>query len=406
MAETHEEVMQRLYGDRRRPGEQEVHWQARINKSKKAQELGGDAGEYRDLARASQERTAALEKELAATQAAGSSASLQTQKDIETGRKFGREILGEEGLGRLGTDPEVAETLDRFKGISEQGFSAPESLARREQAFEGIGQATQTAERALLARLSQAGVRGATAGRQLVDVQLQGLQQRASVERDIFLEGENLKRTGLKDFAEALGQVKTFDLAQAAREKDIEMAAGLGFAQLTGAERSGQVQAQAATQAAQAQASAACFGADTLVRMHDGSYKPISTIQIGNVTSHGVVSGISQHIIPYSEAVNVNGILVQKEHPMFDTYVNSWVMAKDATGSKEIYDAMDGLGVYVYDLWVTGNRIEAKSEKGDVLFTDYEGVESVSKMTEELLQELNAREAGNGFVSRVSTGKI
>lgn len=221
-----------------------------LAKQKRLGLSGAANAQTQTLLKETQAKLAAAEadKKIAADQ------GLARERDISKGREIGRDILGEEGLGRLGTDADVQGVLKRYKDISEKGLDTPEGLARKEKAQEGIGRATATAESALLARLGSRGVRGASAGKQLADVQIGGLRQRAELERDVFLESEQLKRSGLKDFAQALGQVKTFDLGQASREKDIELSAGFGYGQIGQAERSSIVQAEAMRQSAIMQA--------------------------------------------------------------------------------------------------------------------------------------------------------
>jgi hypothetical protein len=326
--------------------------------------------------------------------------------EIMSGVQFGQEVLGEEGLGRLGDDQEIQDVLARYKTLSEEGLSAPESLAKREQAFQGIGRAQTQAEAQLQARLAQAGVRGGAAGAQFRDLAVQGLQQRANVERDIFLESESLKRENLGKFADALGQVKTFDLGQAAREKDIILSAGMGYAQMGQAERTAFLQANAAEKAAAAQAAAACFYGDTFIKMKNGTYKPIIDINVGDETSQGKVWGKSQHLIPLSALISYQGVKVCKYHPV-RTDAGVWTLVGDAPDVEEIYDGEFNPGIYVYDLWTEESRIEIKGEKGDILFTDYEGTQEIGQMNKMLLDELNALEAYNdASVETVSSGEV
>jgi hypothetical protein len=177
-----------------------------------------------------------------------------TAKDREflSGVKKGETILGDEGLGRLGDDADVTGVLDRFKQQSETGMSSAESLAKKEQALKGIGQGTQTATRNLQASLGSSGVRGAAAGAQFAGIQNQGIQQRAQVEQNLFQGEEQFKRDAFKDFANAQGQVKTFDISQAAREKDIILSSGFGSSQIGSAERIAQFQGKASEAAAAA----------------------------------------------------------------------------------------------------------------------------------------------------------
>lgn len=273
----------------------------------------------------------ALQRQLDLERQVAGSARSQTMADIEAGRRFGRDVLGEEGLGRLGTDPEIQGVLDRFKGISEEGLGTAETVAKRERALEGIGQSTQTAERALLARLGSAGVRGASAGAQLRELQVQGLRARAGVERDLFLESEQLKRSGLKDFAEALGQVKTFDLGQAAKEKDIEISAGLGVGQLGQAERSAMAQAEAQRQAAAQRAAASCFRKGTLIETIKGLSK-IEDLQPGDILSNGnpveiVGKGYGHDFYLW------RGLELTAEHPVYE---NGWVEVQYAQEAEKL----------------------------------------------------------------------
>lgn len=174
------------------------------------------------------------------------------KKDIKSGREVGKDLLGPEGLGRLGEDEDIRGILDRFRSIADEGLSSKEVEAERTQLFSGIDRNVQTSLRGLQARLGQSGVKGATAGRQITSAALQGAAQKSEVERKLFIQSAQVKREGLRDLSERTGAVKTFDLGQRAREKDIELQTGLGFAQLGASERSAQLSAQLAAQAAAA----------------------------------------------------------------------------------------------------------------------------------------------------------
>ena len=174
-------------------------------------------------------------------------------KDVYGGVEVGEAILGPEGLGRAGADPEIQQILERAKEQSVMGLGSREFLKSREKAMQGISQGTATAARELQARMARMGVRGGMAGKKAFDIQAQGLQQRANVERDLFLQSTNIQRDAFKDFAKAQAGVTNFDLQQAAKEKAAILGAGTSFAQLGQAERAGQAAAQAQIQAAQAQ---------------------------------------------------------------------------------------------------------------------------------------------------------
>lgn len=263
--------------------------------------------------------------------------AMEQVAEAQEGSKFVQDLLGKEGLGRLSgrpeieglkqqiastearigdlakqrvnlgniqldevrniqEDPELASIQGKLRNIAEQGLSRDEMLAQREQAFREIGRTSQTASRRVQALLAQQGVRGAVAGRQLLDVELAGAQQRGNVERDLFLRSEQLKReaTGqlgqyalsrqsqadsrglqleqlrqqrstalaelglqkstqeeqlsqarnaqqfeaLRGQSEFLTGLTTFDLGQAAKETNLQFQAGLGFSQIASAERS------------------------------------------------------------------------------------------------------------------------------------------------------------------------
>ena len=174
------------------------------------------------------------------------------QRDLVSGSQFGEAVLGEKGLGRLSTDTDVQDTLSRFKDISENGLSSKEVEAERTQLFSGIDRNVQTSLRGLQGRLAASGVRGASAGRAVTNAALEGASQKTDVERQLFLKSAQTKRQGLQDFSSKLGAVKSFDLAQESREKDIVLQAGLGQAQLGVSERSAKAAADAQRQSAQA----------------------------------------------------------------------------------------------------------------------------------------------------------
>ena len=185
-------------------------------------------------------------------------------KDIVAGSKFGETVLGEEGLGRSTDSADVTQAMDQLREQS-KGFSGAESLARREQAVGNLNQANQGQQRALQAQLARAGVRGGQAGAQVRDTAIAGLQQRGNLERDLFLQGEQASRTGTQAFAQAAGEQSKFDLGQAAKEKNIVLQSGLGFAQLGAAERGAAIQAEATKAAAASQAAASGGGGMSVV---------------------------------------------------------------------------------------------------------------------------------------------
>ena len=173
-------------------------------------------------------------------------------KDIFAGTETGEAILGPEGLGRAGNNEEIKQILERAKEQSVMGLGSREFVKQREKAMQGVSQGQATSQLSLQAKLARMGVRGGMAGTQMQQLVSQGQQQRAGVERDIFLESSGLQRSAFKDFATAQAGVTNFDLGQAAKEKSAILGTGSAFAQLGQAERAGQAAAAAQVQAAQA----------------------------------------------------------------------------------------------------------------------------------------------------------
>ena len=308
------------------------------------------------------------------------------ERDLIKGAEFGESVLGEDGLGRLGTDPEIQAAMARTKRESEQGLSAEEYTAGRTKAYEGIDRSTQTASRSAMARLAKMGVKGASAGQQIAQVEQAGQQAKSGVERDLFLKSADVQRSAFSDYKASLGDVKSFDLGQAAKETDIVLQSGLGFAQLGSAEKIAELQAEAQRQAAIARSNAnSCWAAGALVMMMDGSVKAIEQIKLGEMTRHGRVEGRTQHIIPNSEIVKIDGIRVVGTHPIKE--LDKWIESKDSVlAVTKLEEAED---IIVYDLITTMNRVEIRGESGfPYLFTDYNG-HDMQEENARLLEELN-----------------
>jgi len=309
------------------------------------------------------------------------------EKDIVKGAQFGESVLGEDGLGRLSEDVDIQETLGRFKDISEQGLSREEVAAERERMSEGVNRSTQTASRRMQALLAKSGVRGASAGRQLMDIEVAGAAERASGERDLFLRSEQLKREGLKDFSSRLGEMKTFDLGQSAAEKNIILSSGMGFAQMGVSERTAKVQAKAQEAAARARASAnrgGCFREDVKVIMENGETKEIYKLTIGDKLSAGKVIGLSVHDHD-GRFINIDGVMVTKGHALFDPYMNKWVLSQNCERGIETYSPH----TMVYNLFTDTGIVTLVGSKGTQLYADYEGPIDLDKANEYNLGEMN-----------------
>ena len=171
-------------------------------------------------------------------------------KDVSEGRKFGKEILGD-GLGRLGEKQSMKDVLARRRQQMEEGIGAQEQEAFRSKLLKQMQAAEQKQGLALGSQLG--GARGAGAVAQMRSLQQAGLAKRADIETDLFLKQQQAKREGLSAFEKTATEQEKFDIKQAAKEKGIEMAAGMGFGQMGSAERSAATSAQAAVTAAQLQ---------------------------------------------------------------------------------------------------------------------------------------------------------
>ena len=318
--------------------------------------------------------------------------------DMIRGAGIGEAALGPDGLGRLGEDAEVQDSLQRFKNIADQGLSRQEVEAERTQAFGGIDRNTQTSARALQGSLARSGVKGALAGQQQMQLQASGLKEKAGVERDLFLKSEGQKREGLKDYSSRLGDVKTFDIGQAAKEKDIALQTGLAFAQMGSAKDIAKIQAKAAESAAAARQAAApsCFMDGTMVRMADNSVKAIESIQLGDELTTGLVLSVSQHLADGQDLYTLGKSRMTGNHIVL---VNDIYIPVMYVGD---YTPEVGI-VIVYDLIVEGtHRIELE----DGLFTmDQDGFNYDAQAMADTLNEIEGRNT-HELTEVVSAGEV
>lgn len=279
-------------------------------------------------------------------------------RDTMEGVEFGASVLGEDGLGRMGTDAEVQENLARFKDISEQGLSRQELAAERAQATRSIDSATQTGMRGLQAKLARMGVKGAVAGQQMIQRELGGAQQKADLAQNLFLKSEQVKREGLKDYSQRLGEVKSFDLGQAAKEKDVLLQSGLGFAQMGSSERTSKYAAEQSRLASIASARASrpsCFIAGTEIEMLDGSFKKIEDVKVTDILKNDnfvqiVGQGMSK------DFYNWKGIVITGEHCVYE---GGWIEVKNSLEA----DKLDLPLQPVYNIYSEKNEIIINGNK-------------------------------------------
>lgn len=294
------------------------------------------------------------------------SKSIDYAGDIAKGKEFGQEVLGPEGLGRLGTDTQVQESLQGFKNIADQGLSRQEVAAERSQAFRGIESGTQTGMRSLQAQLARSGVKGAVAGQQLMQREMAGAQQKADVEQNLFLKSEQIKREGLADYSQRMGDVKQFDLGQAAKEKDIIMQSGLGFAQIGSSERTAKYAAERSKEASVASAAASkpsCFVGTTLVKLASGTSVTFDKLQPGmELDNGGIIMGVSKHLA-LDPLYSYKDIKVTGNHFVF--HKNEFVKVKDTDATQISYEVDD---IFVYNLITTSGFIIIN----DIVFSDYD----------------------------------
>ena len=159
-------------------------------------------------------------------------------------------IIGD-GLERLSEDADVQDVLRRKKKIADEGIGLAEREQMRSRMAQQMSQAQQLAGFKLGGALG--GAKGAGVAAQQRSLAAQGLAARAGIESDIFMAAEAAKRQGLESYSKSLGEVKTFDIGQAAKERDITFQSIMGYEQMASAERAAQLEADAARKSADAQ---------------------------------------------------------------------------------------------------------------------------------------------------------
>ena len=170
---------------------------------------------------------------------------IQREYDIAKGQETLGKEFSEGSLGRIdaGRSQNIQDIIASKKARL-SGFTAEENQALREKGVSSINKSTQTALRNLRGFQGATGVRGGTAGSQQLNILKSGIQSKANVERDLFLQNIEEKRRNLQDFeasvtgAEATEQERNlFNIDQANKEKFGRLSAGLGYAQLGVTER-------------------------------------------------------------------------------------------------------------------------------------------------------------------------
>lgn len=237
-------------------------------------------------------------------------------QDILKGAQFGESVLGPEGLGRLG-ESDTLKAMEAQAAELAKGYSSEEMLARKERGIEEIQGSTAAQSRAVQAQLARAGVKGAAAGTQLAGVAMSGIEARGNLERDLMIANRQAQMEGL-GVQRGIFQERTartqFDLSQAAKEKDIALQAGLGFAQMGSTERAAELNRQAQIKAARASKPRSCHVAGTPVMMQDGSYKNIEDLKIGDQLAFGGTLVGKGEMLISEQLYNYNGEIVTGSH--------------------------------------------------------------------------------------------
>lgn len=152
--------------------------------------------------------------------------------DYQTGLKRGQDLFR--------NDPEMKDILDRRKSML-QGMDAKEMVGARDQMVRGIQGQQQQGLRQLMGSQARAGVGGARAAAQQAAFMNTANINRSNAEQDFALKNYDLKRQGLNDYSQAIGQ-RNFG----------EMASAIGEQQLGVSDRTGAQQAMIANSMAQA----------------------------------------------------------------------------------------------------------------------------------------------------------
>jgi hypothetical protein len=308
--------------------------------------------------------------------------------DFKQGKELGKEILGEEGLGRIREQSQIQDVEQRMLEQAE-GFSGAETTARRERELQRIQGSGQARERALQAQLARSGVKGGAAAEQLLASAGQGIQQRAQMERDLFLAGEDARRAGTQQLAQFQTGTTQFDIGQAAAEKNIMAQSGLSAAQIASAERSGERQALAAERGAAASARAQgggggllgsvfCFLPDTMIEMQDGSKKAIQTLKKGDMTLlGGAVESVRQELVA-DDIYEYKGTFATASHEVYENGVIVTLADSEhgrlaySGGTHIVYPLNTENGIYIANDFIStnseGNKLVNSAEMAFKLF--------------------------------------
>jgi hypothetical protein len=301
--------------------------------------------------------------------------------DVVAGREFGKEVLGE-GLGRMKDDQDIKRVLERRREMAE-GPTGEAAQRRLDTAKSGLRREQELARRQLLKSQAASGMRGATAGAQQGAQALMAAQQQSDLENRMAEGEEQREIQALGALETSAGAATQFDLAQAAKEKNIELSSGLGFAQMGAANRAADKAAQANIAAAAAgRPRGKCFPADTQILMNDGQTKRICDIKLGErVFGGGEVYSIMQNLYD-GNMYNYKGVGVVGSHAVLED--GKWIRVEDSSVSFLV----EFIEPYTYNLCVEGHELIING----ITFADYDEIGYGGDYNNiEGLRELNAR---------------
>jgi len=301
-------------------------------------------------------------------------------QDLVAGAQFGEAVIGD-GLGRIGED-KTMQGMESQAAELAKGFSSAEQLARKEKGLEAITGGTQAQSRAAQAAMARSGVKGQAAGAQLGNIAASGVQARGNMERDLMIANREAQMQGLQLQQGIHGDALTsqkFDIGQAAKEKDIALQAGLGFAQIGSQERGATAAAAASVKAARAGRQRSCFGEGTLIKLADGEFKKIEDIEITDrLEKGGIVYSLNKGIT--DEIYQYKGSVITGNHAVLED--GKWIRVKDSV------KAFLFTGIFtVYNLSNENHRII--TENGTE-YADYDETDLCSSINDnESLEALN-----------------
>lgn len=255
------------------------------------------------------------------------------------GMKLASTIIGPDGLERLSDDRDIQEVLSRKKKIADEGIGLAEREAMRTNMAQQMGQAAQMAGFQMGGSLG--GAKGAGIAAQMRSMNQANMMAQAGIERDIFLQNEQVKRSGLESYSSSLGDVKTFDIGQAAKERDIIQSSIMGYEQMDSAERAARIAADAEVKKAKAQ----CHAKGTKVLMSDETYKNVEDIQVGDEVMYGGKVLGRGEVFAREDMYTLNGEFFSASHLVFNETQGIYMRADESSQCKKV-DSKEDFVVY------------------------------------------------------------